>query len=181
METTGPGDVRALRAQLMLPEQRDLFDYWLSLKGERDLPRRGDISPAAMRRLLPHVSLIELHEDAEHARFRLAGSALRDIFGVELTNRTLADPCWGRHAEYWQRVCRQLWQERAPLFGMLRAPGAGREHLVLFWLRLPLSSNDGRGLMALGLDIARSARDSEKRGITEEADSFLLMQGGGLS
>ncbi len=174
METTGSGVVRSLHAQLMLPEQRELFDYWLSLKRERELPRRSDVSPVSMRRLLPHVSLMELKEEISASRFRLAGSALRDIFGVELTNRTLADPCWGVHTSYWERVCKQLLQERAPLSGMLRAPGMGREHLVLFWMRLPLLSDDGQGLLALGLDIAHPIRNTKNARVTDMEDLLPL-------
>jgi len=49
----------AFRAQLVIPEQRQLFDYWSEKAAGRPMPDRTDISPAHFPRLLPQVSLIE--------------------------------------------------------------------------------------------------------------------------
>ena len=34
-------------------------DYWLALRGDKDMPARADISPRSMREFLPYVGLIE--------------------------------------------------------------------------------------------------------------------------
>ncbi len=148
------GARRAFRAQLFLPEQRGLFDYWLSLHKAGSLPVVRDIAPAEIAPLLPHICLLEARQDPEIIRFRLAGTALWDIYGGEMTGRTLASTeGWGDNAEYWRRNYRLILEQGAPAAGMLRAPGSGLEHMAQFWMRLPLSSTGERPDMLLGLDV----------------------------
>ena len=152
------GARRAFRAQLFLPEQRGLFDYWLSLHKAGALPSPGDIRPAEIAPLLPNVCLVEAREEPEVIRFRLAGTALWDIYGGEMTGRTLASAeGWGDNAEYWRRNYRLILEQGAPAAGMLRAPGSGLEHMAQFWMRLPLSSDGERPDMLLGLDMCIAA------------------------
>ena len=81
----------AFRAQLVVPEQRQLYDYWLSCGGGKPMPCRSDINPADIPRLLPFVSLIEVAEDVKQSRVRLAGTRLRDVFDREITGLTIDD------------------------------------------------------------------------------------------
>jgi hypothetical protein len=69
----------------------ELWDYW------RALPRDGlvpdwDIVPAARRltRIMPYLSLIEVRPPSSLV-FRVAGTALCERFGMELTGRDVMD------------------------------------------------------------------------------------------
>ena len=55
----------AFRAQVILREQRELFDYWRECAQSRPIPSRFDIDPVAIPHLLPGLSLIDLRSDLE--------------------------------------------------------------------------------------------------------------------
>jgi hypothetical protein len=68
------------RAQLLLEEQRRLYDVWTSAAGANAMPSRESFQPRAFGPLLPFISLVEV-QDGQANRIRVAGSALRDVFG----------------------------------------------------------------------------------------------------
>ena len=154
-------ELRAFRAQLFLEEQKRLLDYWVSRASGADLPPRSALSPADIVPLLPHVSLIEFLPRPDVIRFRLAGGALWDIYGGEITGHTLDSRDWGETAGYWRRNYEIIAKERKPAAGMLPAPAAGKDHLVQFWLRLPMAGRAGGEMILLGLDICIAASKLE--------------------
>ena len=173
----GHGAERAFRAQLFLPEQRQLFDYWQSCRAGGSMPRRDDISPADFPSLLPYVSILEVLGQPKIIRFRLAGTALWDMYGGEMTGCTLADAdLWGDNHEYWQRNYSLIAEEMQPAAGMLKAPSNGREHLVQFWMRLPLAGGDDRPNMLLGLDMCVAA--SRLKGTAGTLDDAVAIGAG---
>jgi hypothetical protein len=58
--------------------------YWLGLPKADGVPLKRDLDPGAMRRFLANFVIVERHEPRRFT-WRLAGSALRDLSGVELT------------------------------------------------------------------------------------------------
>lgn len=140
--------------QLALPAQRQLFDYWINLCTDESWPLREELRPSEIKPLLPHLSLMEVKPLPEGVEVRLAGSALWDIYGGELTGSTLVRGCWGQHLDYWRDIYAMLAEAHVPMNGHLRNVN-GSEHAALFWLRLPLQSRDG-GPWLLGLDITVS-------------------------
>lgn len=135
----------ALRAQLVFREQRQIYDYWLSCAELRPMPSRDDIDPGSMREYLPQISLIDISDGMRNATFRLAGSRLRDVYGIEVTGKRLGDLEWGEKQEYWQGIYQSVVDEGVPQMGTVLGPLRQREHVKLFWLRLPLS-DDGRSV-----------------------------------
>ena len=150
------GEIRAFRAQLSLPAQVELFDYWISLSKSGALPAREDLSPADIPGLLPNICLLDVLPAPDYFRVRLAGTALRDIYGREITGETLAGSGWEASRDYWRRSIELVTGEDKPAAGMLRAPSQGKDHLVQFWLRLPLRGPRPDGRMILGLDICQT-------------------------
>jgi len=65
----------------------DLYRYWLSKRGRRAMPARGDIDPTEIPRLLPYIAIV--HKIEGEFRFRLAGSAIARQFGHELTGEVV--------------------------------------------------------------------------------------------
>jgi hypothetical protein len=144
----------AFRAQLVVREQRQLYDYWRSCAETRQMPARGDLDPTSMRSYLPYICLIDIHDGLTNAIVRLAGTRLRDVYGFELTGKCLGDLEWGEKAGYWQAVYRRIVNKAAPLQGAIQGPICNREHITLFWLRLPLSDDGERVNKILCYDVA---------------------------
>lgn len=128
----------AFRAQLVLSEQRQLYDYWCTKGGTKAIPYRADICPADIPRLLPNISLIEIECDPFRFRFRLAGTRIREIFDREVTGLYVNDFDWDKNRDYWLRNYRRIFETHKPAQGVIRGPGAEKDHLAQFWLRLPL-------------------------------------------
>jgi hypothetical protein len=134
---------RAFRARLVTQGQRELFDYWRQSSGERAMPARSDLDPLKVPRLLPYLGLIDLRDGLEQGLFRLAGTRLRDIYGEEITGKRVGEVFGGDCTEYWRQIHTRVAEKGLPAHGIVRGPAEGRDHIVLFWLRLPLSE-DGR-------------------------------------
>lgn len=151
--------VGSFARQLVLPAQRQLFDYWLGLCEEDSWPRREALRPAEFRALMPNLLQIRQLPLPEGLKVEYAGHALWDIYGGELTKSTLIQGCWGQHFDYWRNVYTMLAKARVPMNGHLRNVN-GSDHLVLFWLRLPMEGRDGSPWL-LGLDLAVSVSQLE--------------------
>ena len=132
----------AFRAQLVIREQRELFDYWRACARDNKLPSRASISPAAIPSLLPGVSILDAGKKPEEIIYRLAGTRLRDIFGKEVTGRSVFDLEFGEKRNYWLAVYRKVIDEKVPMQGAIKGPVVDRDHVVLFWMRLPLSDDN---------------------------------------
>ena len=145
---------RAFRAQLVTQGQRELFDYWLRSAGARPMPARSDPDPLKVPRLLPHIGLIDVRDGVDQASFRLAGTHLHEIYGQEITGKRADEVFSGDSAEYWHRIHARVVEKGLPLHGVVRGPARGRDHVVLFWLRLPLSEDGGRVDRILCHDVA---------------------------
>jgi hypothetical protein len=133
--TTGS---KAFRAQLIVPEMRQLYDYWLAQAGDNSLPSRGDINPCHVPRLLAGISLIDVADDIEQSRIRLAGTRLREVYDREVTGLAIGALPWGPRREYWMAAYRRTIESAQPTQGILRGPQINKEHVVQYWLRLPL-------------------------------------------
>lgn len=147
------------RAQLIVREQQQLYDYWSQQSGEQGLPRRRDIHPAHFPRLLPGISLIEVDDNHSRYRVRLAGTRLREIYEREITGLFLEDMDWGDRRDYWVSSYERVVGTGRPAQGVVRGPRASKEHLVQFWLRLPLSCDGERINMILCHDAFVAALD----------------------
>jgi len=64
------------------PSCRGLYAYWTERRGERPIPERGDIEPAAIRNLLGDSFVLSGTPDG--CRFRVAGTRICALFGREL-------------------------------------------------------------------------------------------------
>jgi len=131
----------AFRAQLVISEQREVYDFWRRAAGGRSMPARADLDPGTIRHLLPGISILDVGARFDVLTYRLAGTRLHDVYGCEVTGRNVFDLQLGAKGRYWRAAYRRVVEERTPMQGAVRAPVAGRDHVVLFWLRLPLSED----------------------------------------
>jgi hypothetical protein len=137
-----------------MPGQRELFDYWHRSAEGRRMPARSDLDPLKVPKLLPSIGLIDVRDGLDQASIRLAGTRLHDIYGQEITGKSAFEVFSGEAAEYWRRVHGRVMAEGLPLHGVVRGPAKDRDHVVLFWLRLPLSEDGGLVDRILCYDVA---------------------------
>ena len=154
----------AFRAQLVVPEQRQLYDYWLGCAAGHDMPSRTDINPAQISRLLPYITLIDLNADIGRSTVRLAGTRLRDVYDREITGLCLDELDYGSKRDYWMAAYRHTALAGKPTQGIVRGPRVNKEHLVQYWIKLPLFDRETQHInMILCLDCFLSAIDDEHR------------------
>lgn len=142
------------RTQVITREQRELFSYWQSRRENPDgLPTRDAVDPLALPHLLPALSILEVNGGLDSLSYRLAGSRIRDIYGYELAGSLFFDLNLGLKRGYWMSVYQEV-IGGCPMQGSVRGPLANRDHLVQFWLRLPLQGRNGQIDHILGMDAA---------------------------
>jgi hypothetical protein len=152
----------AFRAQLVVPEQRQLYDYWIEKASGRAMPERADVHPAHIPRLLPNISLIDVDPVDGGCRIRLAGTRLRDVYDREITGLGIAELDFGDKRDYWMQAYRRTIEEGKPTQGVVRGPRVNKEHLVQYWLKLPLCRIGRSGVaMILCLDHFQSASEDQ--------------------
>lgn len=72
------------RFELKHAATRALLDYWRSLRAGRDAPDKSEITAEGLGSSLAGCVFILERLEAGELRFRLAGSRLHDLFGLEL-------------------------------------------------------------------------------------------------
>jgi hypothetical protein len=131
---------RAFRAQLVLPGQKEIYEYWLKRCGT-GIPCRSDFNPCDLPRLLPNISLINVSEPLEESTIRLAGTRYREIYDREITGSPIRDLDWDEKKAYWLEAYRRTVYDRLPTQGVIRGPRKSKDHVVQYWLRLPLRTD----------------------------------------
>ena len=116
------------------------------------MTRRADIQPGEIPRLLPLLSLLDVEVDPRRYRVRLAGTRLYDFYGREITGVYVDELDWGPKSDYWAAAYRRVVERARPTQGIVRAPHESRDHLVQFWIRLPLSDDGEQVSMILSYD-----------------------------
>ena len=127
---------------------RQLYDYWLTQRGDRPVPLRRDIDPIAIPRLLPHLIIAERAEDGD-LRYRLVGTRIVEAHGVDYTGWRLSHLAKGEALELAHQLYGPVMAEGLPVYseGPFRWPGG--EYRWTRRLHLPMSL-DGDGVdMAL--------------------------------
>lgn len=60
--------------ELSSPQQVAFYEYWLSIKGDKDLPLRDDFNPMKIPKTLPYIIMEEVFMDPVRFKIRLIGS-----------------------------------------------------------------------------------------------------------
>jgi hypothetical protein len=78
------------------PLTQELYDYWNGRRGAEAMPERGDIDPAAIRRILANSFVLAI-DQGQSPRFRVAGTKVCELFGRELRGADFIG-LWGQEA-----------------------------------------------------------------------------------
>ena len=97
-----------------------IFAYWDRKRAGRTMPARGDIDPVELGpKVLPHVLITEaLNEQGRwRYRFRLAGTALKEALGLDITGNYIdvLNPN-RRYAAYIENLYGKVMETRRPVF-----------------------------------------------------------------
>jgi hypothetical protein len=150
-----PGSAtRLLSLDQCRPELRELHDVWLRLRGDRRMPARRDFDPSEMRKLLPHIMLIDVDASMpreKRYRVRLHGTAQVGYQGIDWTGAYLHEKTDKVAAERLGAVgdhiveTREPWISTGGLYWLPTKPFSRFESILL-----PLSDDDRSVNMILG-------------------------------
>lgn len=144
----------SIRHQILLPEQKVLFDYWRQQCVAHGIPSYTDIDPSVMGEFLPTISLMELNRETgkQRYKFRLAGTGFYKFFDREITGQYLDEVHYDAQKSYWERIYSKMLETRRPRVGVTRSGTPIGGHMLQFWIRLPLSCDGDNVNMILGFD-----------------------------
>lgn len=150
-ETPAPGPQRSSCEPLLAlksPVNRFSYDYWKQKRGSRLMPGRGDIDPAEIAKILPHVFLLDVRLDPLDFRYRLIGTKMDEHMLGRYTGMWMSQiPHQAAPSRIWAN-CRQVALQAKPLCGDTPYIGKGKEFLNTEDLLMPLS-DDGRRVQML--------------------------------
>ncbi len=126
-----------------------VHEYWLSACGGKPMPSRADIDPLDLAFCLGWICLVDVTHDAARPRFRfrLDGSRLTHLTGMDLTGRyadELPDP---EYRDFVIAIYDRVVATAAPVFIANDAHWSDRGYRVE-QVALPLS-NDGKTVTGL--------------------------------
>ncbi len=126
-----------------------VYRYWLERRGARAAPRRSDINPLDIPRLLPILNLVDVLGDAAEFRHRLVGTQLVDRHGRDPTGKYVDAENYGPFADDLAGLLRRVTRSARP--HRLRTPldWNDRPWLAFESAELPLIDNSGRVIMVL--------------------------------
>jgi hypothetical protein len=75
--------------QIESSQIRQLFLYWQGKCRDGRIPRRADIDPAEIPRLVPNILIVDVEYNPFRVRYRLVGTKVVQATGFEITGRYL--------------------------------------------------------------------------------------------
>lgn len=133
--------------------QRLLIAHWFECRAADGLVPRDVFDPGTVRSTLSCLSIVEMSPAGE-GRFRIAGSRLRDIFGMDVRGCPVAEIA-GTHGECYALGLLSAVERGLPVGGVIEA--GERLHA---WLRLPLADEFGAVTQVLCHDELITARQA---------------------
>ena len=124
-----------------------LLEYWRSKRLSRAMPRRADIDPAEIPRLLPHVQLVE-RVDGRY-RYRLAGTAVVAAYGSELTGKFLDEIIPAARRAVAEQHYTMVYEGKRPLFVRNKYTTTREIDIIASRVMLPLSEDGATVSMVL--------------------------------
>jgi hypothetical protein len=73
------------------PGPKLVYEYWQRKLQGRRMPARSDIDPLDLKPVLPHLILLDVQSSPLDFRYRVAGTRTYDIFGFDLTGKSVRE------------------------------------------------------------------------------------------
>ncbi|MFV0333315.1 MAG: PAS domain-containing protein [Tropicimonas sp.] len=135
---------------MRFPVLQQIDDYWARLRGAEAVPARAHLNPRDIHYALSACFVLERIAPGV-ARFRLAGSHLNDLMGMEVRGLPLSSIFLPGARERMRGALQQVFDSPAKAWITLSADrGIGKPPLDACLLLLPMRSDDGQVSLALG-------------------------------
>jgi hypothetical protein len=131
------------------------LEYWRSRKGDRVMPSRADISPAALRGVLPQIALVDVPGAGDPPTayvIRLAGDAIIQVYGP-LTGKPIDQILPPAILERWIACFDAARTGAAPIRVASRVAYQGKSWLQGEVLLAPLGQDDRVTMLFAAMDI----------------------------
>ena len=141
--------------EMAFPEIGRLQAYWQELRGNRIVPLRSEVDPRAIESSLEYAFILERIAPGL-ARFRLAGTHINDLVGMEVRGMPISAIFGAAARDQLSIVIEQVFSEPAVAVLETNAEqGVGRPGLDGRLLLLPLKSDFGDVSRILGCFVTR--------------------------
>ena len=124
---------------LPVRKMRDLYQYWLNIRGDKLMPSRADFNPADIVAILPHITIVNVERNPLRFKLVLVGSESVKAIGYEVTGKYLSEiPLLNKYAKE-----RYLWvieNKKSYLFSS-RLKWSEKSFLRYHMIGMPLSDN----------------------------------------
>ncbi|SMF14550.1 PAS domain-containing protein [Tistlia consotensis] len=141
---TGTSAINIVGHELADPRLVLLYDYWASKCDGRPAPRRQDIDPLEIPRLLPILHLIAVEHDPLVFRHRLIGTDIVEKMGRDATGQPVGVGLYGPAAAEIVETLTTIVEEVRPYRRRARLDWHDRRWLTVESLELPLVDAGGR-------------------------------------
>jgi hypothetical protein len=126
-----------------------LLTYWRRLRGDRSMPRKEEIDPRAIKDHLAFSFLLQREND-DSFTFRLAGTGLCELFGLELKGHNFTH-YWAEEARSAARTALgRVVHLSVPTVAVCVAETADLKHIRGEMILVPLEGERGDGTLMLG-------------------------------
>jgi hypothetical protein len=125
------------------PVAKQAAGYWFSLRGDRDMPGRRELSPSAMRGFLSFVNLVAINGEGPGSyTIVLQGQHTRDVFG-HVANRNLSEVLTPAEEQRWRESFDLTHNSQKPVRLATRVGTQGKLWLDCEVFIAPLADADG--------------------------------------
>ncbi len=136
------------------PALRFIRDYWNGKRGSRAMPARADIDPWELRGCLPRLFMVDILPGTADYRFRLLGTEITERYGRDSTGKTLREVYGLKNPQVYETILSMyatLRESRRPVLAIGTLSVIGKDFISYESLHLPLSDDDARVNIVLGL------------------------------
>ena len=99
-----------------------LNHWWCSKGGPAVVPDRSAVDPVDLKALLANILLAEAEHDPFRIRYRLQGTKVTEITGIDITGHYLDELLSVEPDQPWQEHYLSVYRSRRPLFGRTTVP-----------------------------------------------------------
>lgn len=139
------------------PAINDMQNHWNDLRGERQVPLRSEVEPRKIENCLPYAFVLERIAPGL-ARFRLAGTHLNDLIGMEVRGMPLtaifAPDARNGLSELLEKV---FYEPSVAQISLKAEDGIGKPPIDGRMILLPLKSDLGDVTRVLGCFVTQGA------------------------
>lgn len=117
------------------------YAYWQAKCAGRAMPRRADIEPKDLIRLLPYLQITEILEGGKRIRYRLVGTAIVNAYGAELTGKYFDEVFTGERLKLIEENYRTMCRTKRPILVGNRYHTRKDMELFCYRVVMPLSED----------------------------------------